>query len=1366
MKRTFLALCYALMGMWIAPFFAHAGEIPLSASDFRHLAPGGALSQTHVKTILQDSYGFMWFGTKNGLARYDGVNIYLLDCYDTTARRGNNNISALMEDNHQQLWAGTDAGIYIYSFREEYFRFFDAQTADGKQINDWIKDIQCDRKGNIWVVVPNQGVFRYDGERLHHYYITSYEHYVTENPECICIGRKGDVWIGTNHAGLFHYDADRDDFVQYLTDKDGNSFAGNNIYALCEYGNGLAVACHEGQVKMFDTSTKRISRITLPGVTFPVVRDVECFDGKHLWVGTSGGLFIIGDPTGEPTYKHFTEKAASNANGLSDNVIYTLYADRKGNIWLGTMFGGVSYFVQNAIPFTSYLPGNEPNSISSRKVRGLAHDRAGRIWIGTEDNGLNVLNPQSDEIHAVAPDFFHRANLKSVLTVVADGNNIICGLFKRGMVIVDSDTEHVRLVTPEELGLEDEESVSTYFRDSRGTVWVSNLRGAYRMNPSTNKLERFDKLYPRWITQIFEDKQGDIWFTLADGGVCRYTPQTDELKHYVHETDNPRSLCCNEVNGGMTDCQGQVWFSTDRGGICRYNAPTDDFTTYGKAEGLPDNATYNILEDAEHCLWLGTNRGLVRFRPQDGEVIVYTREDGLPANHFNYNSALKVGNNRFYFGTLGGLLTFDLSQLSKPKESVFPLRLTRLYINSVEQKVGMADCPLKEGLLFTHEIRLDYDQNNVSFDFAALKMGASQNIRYFYKMAPTDNTWISTPPHLTFSKLPPGTYVLYLKASDNPTSTTAETSIKLIVRPPWWRSTVAYVLYILGLAFFVTLALRYYRDRTKRHFLEKQRLFELEKEKELFRSKVEFFTEVSHEIRTPLTLINSSLEAIANAPKDEEKRKRHLAVMSQNVKRLLDLNHQLLDFRKVGIQRYNLSFTHVDVARLLRDTVERFEPSYQQCGKTLCLEPFLGECMAAIDKEAVMKVLSNLLNNGLKYAESQANVRLSTNGTTFTIVVSSDGDRIDPALSERIFTPFFRIKSERNTSFGVGIGLPMARTLAEMHSGHLYLDPDAAWNNFVLTLPLHQTNMVQLKSDEEPEVLVQDERVYDMENDATGTAPQDKNTVVLLVEDNVQVQSVVGERLREFFTVEHALNGEEALHLLKEKAVDIVVTDIMMPVMDGVELCRHIKEDETLSHLPVVFLTAKNMTEDRIDGLRVGAEAYIEKPFTFEVLKETINSILSNRRRAQDLFQKRPVMPVQNLKMNKYNEEFMEKLIACVQKNFLNEGFGVEAMADEFCMSRSALLRKIKSLTNLSAIEFIKVVRLRRAAELIKEGKYRIAEIGYMVGISTPSYFGKLFQKQFGMTPKKFEQMCKSNEPTEDIIGDLTVATEDTEKGK
>ncbi len=1348
-----LGLVFAAL-VSIPLLYAQSGT--LRTFDFRHFGTGDGLAQGHVKAILEDDYGFMWFGTKNGLMRYDGVNVQHVNCYDPEAQRGNDNIGALMEEKGRCLWVGTDAGVYQYDFRRDLFTFFAEKTKKGLQITNWIKDIRADGKGNIWIVVPNQGVFRYDGTRLHHYYITHPDRYVTENPECICIRRNGEVWVGTNHAGLFRYDARRDRFEQFMHDSEGNTFAADNIYALCEYGGKLAVACHEGALRTFDLTTHRIGRIVLPGVEFSVLRDVECFDGKHLWLGTAGGLYIIEETQTSPRWNHYTENVASSMTGLSDNVIYTIATDRSRNVWLGTMFGGVSYYLRNTVPFTSYVAG--PSSLSSRKVRGLAHGADGRIWIGTEDGGLNVLNPQTNEIHAVAPEFFHRAGMQQVLTVVADGDKIVCGLFKSGLVEIDCRTEQVRHVTPKELGLTDEGSVGSYFRDSRGTLWVANLRRVYRMNPATGRLEPFGKIQPHWIEQIFEDKTGGVWFASNDSGVYRYDERTGRLDHYVHDEADAHSIGSNAVNGGMVDSRGNVWFSTDRSGISCFDSRTRRFNNYSKREGLPDNTAYGIVEDAVGHLWFGTNEGLVRFAPADTSVVLYTYEDGLPANRFNYNSTLRVGNDRFYMGTLGGLLTFTFTSghnTKEVKQPTFPLRLTRLLINSEEQHVGGEDSPLSESLLFTREIRLDYDQNNLTLDFAALKMGAGHSLSYYYKLESTDKEWCSTPPSLTFSKLPPGSYVLRLRAIDPQTGARAETELAIVVRPPWWRSTLAYLFYIVALALLVTFALRKFRDRTAGQFREKQRLFELEKEKELFRSKVEFFTEISHEIRTPLTLINSSLEAISSLGVEMgNKVSRHLSVMSQNVRRLLDLNHQLLDFRKVGMQRFLLSFTHVDVARLLRDTVERFEPAYQQNGKSLRFEPFEVECRAAIDKEAVGKVRSKLLNNGLKYAASTAIVRLSATDTDFTVTVSSDGERIDSALSERIFTPFFRIQQEEGAPFGVGIGLPMARTLAELHHGRLYLDPHAAWNDFVLVLPRQQDNVVRIGEEEESEVLVENVARPEV---VAAEAPVAKagRSVVLLVEDNTQVQSVVGDRLREFFNVEQAYNGEEALTLLHEKAVDIVVTDIMMPVMDGVELCRHIKEDDSLSHLPVVFLTAKNMTEDRIGGLRIGAEAYIEKPFAFEVLKETIGSILTNRRRAQELFSKRPVVPVQNLKMNKYNEEFMQKLIACVQRNFLNESFGVEAMADEFCMSRSALLRKIKSLTNLSAIEFIKVVRLRHAAELIKEGKYRIAEIGYMVGFSTPSYFGKLFQKQFGMTPKKFEQMCLANEPTENLLGNL-----------
>ena len=519
---------------------------------------------------------------------------------------------------------------------------------------------------------------------------------------------------------------------------------------------------------------------------------------------------------------------------------------------------------------------------------------------------------------------------------------------------------------------------------------------------------------------------------------------------------------------------------------------------------------------------------------------------------------------------------------------------------------------------------------------------------------------------------------------------------------------------------------------------ERQKLFEIEKEKELYESKVNFFTEIAHEVRTPLTLINGPLEAIQEEDIPEVKKKKYISVIVENTKRLLELTGQLLDFQKIGANKLSMKFESVDIVALLKGIVARFEVTFNLNNKELILKLLEEEVWAAVDKEAITKIVSNLLNNALKYATKHIQVELEKDKSYFTIRVISDGNKIPEEVSQYIFEPFYQMEKGEMPKNGVGIGLSLARSLASLHKGTLSLDTTYEKENiFVLTVPLNKEGISLQNSKVVQKDIVELDEETSVETDMHGYT-------LLLVEDNENMLTFISERLRESFTVETAKNGVEAVEVLKSSHVDLIISDIMMPVMNGYQLCKEVKSDLELSHIPVIFLTAKNDIDSKINGLKYGAEAYVEKPFSFGYLKEQVLSLLNNRRREREAFSKRPFFSVDNMQMNKADEEFMNKVIRIIEDNITDDNFGVEKMADILCMSRSSLLRKIKTIFNLSPLDFIRLIRLKKAAEYIQEGKYRIGDICYMVGINSPSYFSKLFLKQFGMTPKDFEKQYQS----------------------
>ena len=1304
----------------------------LSNYYFSHISVENGLSQSNVKAIVQDSYGFMWFGTKNGLNRFDGTSIVQKDCDDYIAGTGNHNISALFEDKSKILWVGTDRGVYKYNPASDIFTAVNLMTKDSVDMNNWVADIVADSLGNIWVVIPDQGVFRYKDNQLYLYELTNKNNFKTEVPECICVRANGEVWVGSWGVGLFRYNDKTDSFEHYVQDKDGHSLQGKNINAICDYGDWIAMAIHENEVMKYNPDTDELEKIPLPEASQTFVRNVM-FWKNELWVGTYDGLFIVNERQNSTVH---LLPDLMRPFSLSDKIMYTMYRDREEGIWLGTMFGGVDYLPNKSMIFDKYVPGSDAYSLSTKRVREIASDNDGNIWIGTEDDGINVLDIATGKVKRIHYNPVDEKNHLMTLAMYVHDNQVYCGLYKQGMDILKLPDDKIQHYGYEQLGI-GEGSVYSFFIDSKGRHWIGTGWGLYKASSGSFSFSKVDETGYDWIFDIFEDRDGTLWFATMGSGLWKYTPSDGLFKKYIYEKGKDNTLSSNSVSSIMQDSRGYIWLSTDRGGICRYNPKSDTFTTYSIQDGLPDDVSYKILEDDIHNLWFGTNRGLVCFNPDTKYVKVYTTKDGLLGNQFNYKSALKGKDGKFYFGCIEGLIAFS-PDISETTHSPYPVFITKFSIGNQEITVHATHSPLKSSITNTTQIVLPYDQSNISFDVALLSYATAASNQYYYKMAPLDKDWIKAASNrnISYSKLPPGNYTFSVQATDGRTgSSYASRTLSIIILPPWWKSVWAYILYTFCSIALVLSWFFWYRRHKEAQMKENQKLFEIEKEKELYESKISFFTAIAHEIRTPLTLINGPLETINEMDIDEPKLNKNLSVIGQNTKRLLNLAGQLLDFQKIGAEKFDLKFESVDITTLLNETLARFEPTIVQKKKELLQNIPDKSIIAAIDREAITKILSNLLNNALKYARQTILVELSSDETTFTVRVVSDGEKIIPELSARIFEPFYQIDRKRESRQGVGIGLPLARSLVMLHKGSLYLDTEQFDNTFVLTIPINEEQIRQQdeKTLEQNVVSLDEETSFETDEEMKGYA-------ILLVEDNEDMLLFIQERLEEFFTVETAHNGQEALEALKNNHIDLVISDIVMPVMNGYELCKIMKADINLCHIPIIFLTAKNDLDSKINGLKLGAEAYVEKPFSFNYLKTQVFSLLSNRRIEREAFSKRPFFPVHNMQMNKGDEEFANRVIKEIQNNITDINFGVERMAENLGMSRSNLLRKIKNLFNLSPVDFIRLIRLKKAAELIQEGKFRIGDICYMVGINSSSYFGKLFLKQFGMTPKEFEK--------------------------
>jgi signal transduction histidine kinase/AraC-like DNA-binding protein/sugar lactone lactonase YvrE len=1155
----------------------------------------------------------------------------------------------------------------------------------------------------------------------------------------ICRSSGGPLWVATPAGFIHRYEAPADSFTRYNVFDKSPAVASNWIEKIYDTGKGsLLIGTSNQGVKRFDCRTATYEDILTRNAdkTEIFARDFIHHSGDVYWMATESGLFLY--DLGRNTFENL-QKDYRNPYAISDNAIYTLCKDKEGGIWAGTYFGGVNYAPNPYTPFEKFLPHYGPNALSGHAVREICRDRLGNLWIGTEDAGLNKRDARTGLITHFNPTGdktgIAYSNIHGLLPV---GDELWVGTFEHGLDVLDIKTGKVLRHYTSGTGPNAFKSnfISALYRTRTGTIFLGTARGLYRFQPATNDFARLGELPDQaFVHALLEDREGTLWVATMEDGLYSYNAGTRLSSHFTYDAASKSSLSSNTVNSLFEDSNGQLWCATEGGGLCKLNPDRKGFTRYATRHGLPSNTVFNLLEDGQRNLWISTAKGLVRLNPATGKVCVYTRDNGLLSEQFNYNSAYKDPQGRMYFGSLNGLIRFHPDQF-RPNTFTPPVYLTGFQVNNGEVAVGKEDSPLRKSITGTREITLSSQQASFSIDFAAPCYTAPATTQYAYQLEGLEGDWVSLHANrkVYYTQLSPGTYVFKVKAANSSgVWSKQETRLTIHILPPFWRSTWAYFLYAatgLGLGY---LAVRNYHRRTREKNSQKYERLEREKEKEVYQAKIEFFTHVAHEIRSPLTLIAGPLEKVMKQMDDFPALRDNLKIMEKNTGRLLDLTNQLLDFRKTEAKGFSLSFVKADVTKLLRENVSRFSPVAESRNLNVQVSLPISPLYAYLDPEAFNKILSNLLSNAVKYAKIQVHVELSPpgkgkDGERFTLVVKNDGYLIPHELREKIFEPFFQIEGAEKQP-GTGIGLPLARSLTELHKGTLTLDkPENDLNCFSLSLPVHQEQEFDLYR--EPPAETQ-----------PGSAPPEPGhakPVLLLVEDNREILEFLQSELATDYTLIKTFDGQQALEVLQKEAVHLVVSDVVMPVMGGLDLCRSIKTSPVYSHIPVVLLTAKTTLHHKIEGLELGADAYLEKPFSPEHLHVQISNLLANRLKIKEHFAGSPLVHLKNPAYSKADETFLEKLNEAIYQYMVDPELDVDRLAGSMNMSRPTFYRKIKAVSNLTPNELVNNARLQVAAQLLAEGGYKIYEISERVGYKSATHFGRNFIKHFGMSPSEY----------------------------
>jgi signal transduction histidine kinase/ligand-binding sensor domain-containing protein len=1021
---------------------------------FKHYQVENGLSNNTVYASIQDDKGFMWFGTKDGLNRFDGYTFKTYRNDPKDPKSIGNNLVFSLDNSHGNLLAGTGDGVFRYDPAQENFKRLN-HTKGIRAFN-----LQTDQQGNIWIIAAN-GLYKLQegGDTIRKFSNTATVEYTFVYP-----AGDGSTWIGASDGFIrrYNYQTEKIDIVQNLNTTGIRE--ATPISAMRRTNDGkLLVGTTTQGLKLFDPNTGEVKDlISLNGdKTNVYVRDILRNTDQEYWIATESGVYIYDHHTGKNIH---LEKQNSNKYSVADNAVYTLCRDNQGGIWLGSYFGGISYYSAQYSIFSKHFPLQQDNAISGNAVREIQKDQYGRLWIGTEDAGLNKYDISTGLFSNYRPDGTKTSIVYSnIHGLMADGNRLWIGTFHHGIDIMDVRTGKViKHYNAGSRGLTSD-FVMAFFKTRKGQILVASTNGLFQYRSSDDYFERFEEMPRISYSSVLEASDGTIWIGSFDEGLFRMKPDGTLLQQYRHEGDYPGGMSNNTVTSIFEDAFKNIWITTEGGGLLQYKKDNNTFSRYTVKNGFPTNFLFRIEEDQDHTFWISSSRGLINFNPQTQYVKTYTKSDGLLTNQFNYSSSYKDGDGRIYFGSLKGLISFDPQAL---KNKVFDpaIFITNFHVQHTGENENQESYPFNQSIISSQEIRLQYHQSSFNIDVAALSYFAPEMTEYAYRMIGLYDDWerLKSNRKIYFTKLEPGTYTFQVRALVHGSTQWSknEASLKIIILPPIWKSNWAYFCYAAIAVVTIFLLIRYFDQRLKLKNQIRRKIFENEKEKEIYQAKIEFFTMVSHEIRTPLTLIKGPMEKLLKQAQEVPSMEKNLNIMNRNTERLLSLTNQLLDFRKTEISGYSLNYVRANIPEIIREVVQNFEGIAEHKHITLRLRLHAEPFYAYIDMEAFYKIIFSLLDNAFKYGKSMVAVTLDGQAGTdhyFRIVVKSDGAIIPAAAAEKIFEPFYRVKESKSLP-GTGIGLSISRALTELHQGTLVLDQhNTTYNAFILKLPVHHS---------------------------------------------------------------------------------------------------------------------------------------------------------------------------------------------------------------------------------------------------------------------------------------------------------------------
>ncbi len=1311
---------------------------------FNNFSVNNGLSQSTVFAITQDTLGFIWVGTQDGLNRYDGRNFIVY----RPKKNDNRAISSfyirtLFRDAQGSVWVGGNGGIDVYNYLSNSFENYGISPGTGEW---YISGILQDREGKIWACSNSGELYVSDKQRKkfttvltsktsgigevyglvlwnNHLLLGTGSGLWTFDMQTRTITKwhaglptvrinclyedKGSLWIGTEGEGLLQWQASTQTFKKYISSGAAGSIANNNV------------------------------------------RSVKKDKDGSLWVGTFSGLSIMNQEGYFQNYFHDPK----NQFTIGQNSVRFIFRDRQDGMWLGTFYGGMSYYHDRLISFNTLVQSSVMPSLNDDVVNVIKQDKSGNFWIGTESGGVNYWDPLTRQIRYYTSN---RAggglSSNTIKSIEFDSNgNVFLGTHNTGLNILNPATgavKNYRHLPGDTSGLSGN-MVYALLRDHMGRMWVGTRNGLDIYNPGTDRFTHFYRdntgrsISATEITYLMQDSRKRIWIGTING-VSVLDTENGMLKNISNS-----SLSYNVINVITEDHQKRIWVGT-RDGLNLYDERTQTFTNYNNRPDLLRGNINSVVADPIGNLWITTNNSLVKYTPDTRSIIYYDQRDGLQNNQFNVYAGLSARDGMLLFGGVGGLSYFYPGSLN---QRPLPMKITFTGLEVFDHLVIPGDSTgiLEQHLNEARELVFSSDYKQFTLFFNTFNYISDNHTNYIYKLEGFDKDWqkVEGIPKATYTNLQPGTYQFSVKAADAYGKSSDTRILKLIIKPVWYKSNWFYALVTLFILIMVVFLYRVLTERMRAvHQLRLERI-NREKANYLNKVKMDFFTNVSHELRTPLTLIMAPLEEILNEPETDKKQRRRHELMMRNTKRLYTIVNQLFEFRKTESGTRVLRVAKANLGAVIQDTYKSFLPLAEKKKINYDFETTINDLLVFFDKEAIENISFNLLSNAFKYTQEgqTITVMLDASATHVVLTVNDTGKGIAKEHIPKIFDRFYQVEGGE-TNLGSGVGLAFTRRLVELHHGFIEVKSQPGeGSSFVVYLPLadeaykDDARVDAVKDNEWPELEVNSEilsAAVDIEDNIELPDKNAEKETVLIVDDNAEIVSYLEEFFSTNYKVVTANDGRQALGVIDKIHPDAIISDVMMPEMDGLHFCKKIKQNIQTSHIPVILLTAKSETYQQLRGLEMGADDYVTKPFSIAVLEARLQNILRTRKRLREYYAAGKEIEPEKLTFNDLDEEFLKKAINIIENNLDEYNFSVEKLSQDLGMSRSNLYLKIKAITGESVTFLIKRIRLKKAADLILQKKYTVSEIAYMCGFNTPSYFSTAFKQFYGCMPTEY----------------------------